>query len=297
MKTLLGTSLLVLLIISTAKSIHAQTTGPTLLTEPNSQKAAALDAVLFGRDPLPVVARYSFSNDRRTRVALFGINLELLPEENAAAVTAKARDSQSRIYNLKVDSVRKVPALDWLTQVNVKFPDELAQAGDVWLSVTLRGQTSNEVLFNVEVQSAPRLATLVVRRITNGHDTYVDAAYSFEHGTNGAAAVRLTFNDWDVLFGNTPDRDTFSVTMVGDDRSRIQDLGPKSWSDTFQVPILVPHSEFAFEPEVAAVLGHMYVVHTKDTETDLYTLFRVEAIDPGRNVTISWKSVRSPEGN
>jgi predicted enzyme related to lactoylglutathione lyase len=44
-------------------------------------------------------------------------------------------------------------ALDWLTQVVVRLPDELAQAGDVWVSVNLRGQTSNEVLFNVAVGS------------------------------------------------------------------------------------------------------------------------------------------------
>jgi hypothetical protein len=39
----------------------------------------------------------------------------------------------------------------------------------------------------------------------------------------------------------------------------------------------------------------MYVVHTKDSNTDLYALFRVEALDPGKSVTITWKSVRSPE--
>jgi hypothetical protein len=40
----------------------------------------------------------------------------------------------------------------------------------------------------------------------------------------------------------------------------------------------------------------MYVVHTKDTNTDLYALFRVEALEPGKSVTISWKGVQSPEG-
>jgi hypothetical protein len=39
----------------------------------------------------------------------------------------------------------------------------------------------------------------------------------------------------------------------------------------------------------------MYVVHTKDTKTDLYFLFRVESLDPLKSVTISWKGVQSPE--
>jgi len=41
----------------------------------------------------------------------------------------------------------------------------------------------------------------------------------------------------------------------------------------------------------------MYVVHTKDRETDMYALFRVEALEPGKSVTISWKRIQSPEIN
>jgi hypothetical protein len=51
------------------------------------------------------------------------------------------------------------------------------------------------------------------------------------------------------------------------------------------------------EPDINAVVGHMYVVHTKDRETDLYFLFRVEALDPLKRVTISWKAVQRPLGD
>lgn len=295
MKTLLTTCFIVILIVSCAQYVRPQTAGPTLLTQENSQRAIAVDSVMLARDPLPVVARINFNNDHRTRVTLFGINMDLLPGENASAMTASARDSRSKTYALNVDSVRKVPGFDWLTQVIVKLPDGLAQAGDVFVSVTLHGQTSNEVLVNVEVQTEPRRATLVARRIVNGVDTYVNAAYSFEHGVNGEGSLSLTRNDWDVLFGNRPDQDTFLVTMVGDDRSRIVDMGALNWGDSFQVPIVTAHPVPINDVDINAIVGHMYVVHTKDTETDLYFLFRVEALDPLKSVTITWKAVRSPE--
>jgi len=297
MKTLITTCCLILLVFSCAGWAHPQTatTPPTLITLENSARAASVDSVTRVRDPLPVVTHNNFSIDHRTRLTLFATNMDLLPGETVSAVTATARDSRSRNYSLKVEFLGKVPALDWLSQLIVRLPDELAQAGDVSVSVSLHGQTSNEVLVNIEVQTQPRTVTLAARRVINGHDNYVDATFSFELGMNGDVAEALTRNDWDLQFGNNPNIDTFNVSMVGDDRSRIQDIGALNWSDTFQVPILTPHPVPAIEPEVVTVVGHMYVVHTKDTETDLYALFRVEALDPGKSVTISWKSVQSPE--
>ena len=294
MRNLITTCFLVIVTLSCAESVRPQTPAPILLTEQNSQRAIAVDSVTFVRDPLPVVNSHNLSQSRRTRLALFGINLDLMPGENASAVTARARDSRSRTHTLIVEFVGKIPNVG-LTQVVVRLPDELAQAGEVWISVTLRGQTSNEVLFNVEVQTEPRRVTLAARRVINGVDNYVDATFSFEFGINGESARIFTRNDWDILFGNSPDEDNFQVSMVGDDCSRIQDMGALDWTDTFQVPILPAYPVPTIEPHVRAIVGHMYVVHTKDTETNLYALFRVEALDPLVSVTISWKSIQSPE--
>ena len=134
------------------------------------------------------------------------------------------------------------------------------------------------------------------RRITNvGQDNYRDAAFSFEFGMNGDGTLPMTGNDFDILFGNRLDRDTFLVTMVTDDCSRIHDVGALNWGDAFQVPVVTAYPVPTDEPDLDAIVGHMYVVHTKDTGTDLYALFRVEALVPRTSVTISWKSVRSPE--
>jgi hypothetical protein len=126
------------------------------------------------------------------------------------------------------------------------------------------------------------------------YQNYSRACFSFEYGINGEDALRVTRNDWDIQFGNGGD--VFDVTMVTDDRSRIKDLGELSWDDGFKAPLLTAHDDpKTREPSVAAVIGHIYLVHTKDKETDLYALFRVESLEPGDNVTISWKLIPAPE--
>jgi hypothetical protein len=46
---------------------------------------------------------------------------------------------------------------------------------------------------------------------------------------------------------------------------------------------------------VKAVVGHMYVVHVVDDESDYYALFRVEELQRGDNCTITWKIVPAPD--
>lgn len=127
----------------------SSSTAPALLTEENSPRGVALDSVAFVRDPFPLFTRNNFSSDQRTRVMLFGVNMKLLPGEQTSAVTAQARDSQQRIVPLAVEYVGEVQGFDWLTQVNVRLPDELANGGDVWIRISLRGASSNEVLISV----------------------------------------------------------------------------------------------------------------------------------------------------
>jgi len=141
----------------------------------------------------------------------------------------------------------------------------------------------------------PQTATLVARRTIDGYDNYDLAAFSFKYGGNGPITRGLTRNNWDILFGNAPDRDTFEVTMVTDDRSRIKDLGELSWDDTFTVPSLDAYPKPTQEPSVNVVVGHMYLVHSRDRDSDHYSLFRVEALQPLQRVTISWKLIPPPD--
>lgn len=127
--------------------------APVLLTEENTTRAAAVDSVTLMRDPLPVFTTRNFSADGHTRITLFAANLTLLPGENASAVTVQAEDSAHRIYTLAVEHAGTVPNIDSLTQVTVKLPDELAGGGDVSVSISLRGATSNKALLSIK-QSA-----------------------------------------------------------------------------------------------------------------------------------------------
>jgi len=47
---------------------------------------------------------------------------------------------------------------------------------------------------------------------------------------------------------------------------------------------------------VKAIVGHMYVIHVLDDVSDIYALFRVDALERGDNCTISWKFIPAPDG-
>jgi hypothetical protein len=141
----------------------------------------------------------------------------------------------------------------------------------------------------------PQTVTLLAREKIGDVDNYTEAAFSFKYGINGKTALPVTRNNWDVLFGNSSLPDAFDVSMIVDDCSRIKDLGALKWSDNFDVPALPAYAQPTHEPSVKAIVGHMYVVHTKDRDNDHYSLFRVESLDPGKRVTISWKLIAAPQ--
>ncbi|HET7713173.1 MAG TPA: Ig-like domain-containing protein [Patescibacteria group bacterium] len=128
---------------------------PQLVAEANSSRGIALESVTLMSDPFPVVSEHFLSSDQRTRLTLFGHNLELKPEESLSAITAQAEDAQHRIYALPVEAVARVPDFPWLIQVTVKLPVELQGIPEVWLSVLLRGVNSNKVLIKIKDGKAP----------------------------------------------------------------------------------------------------------------------------------------------
>ena len=142
------------------------------------------------------------------------------------------------------------------------------------------------------------------------------SSFSFKYGVRGEVAPEITRSE--LLYGNVTwngDSDWFTVTLATDDRSRIKDLGELKWSEVPEVPFLPasvePHKGFRLPPRRGAgseaveassegqltrvAAGHMYVVHAKNSRTDLYALLRVERLVPSDEVTISWKLVPSPK--
>ena len=124
---------------------RVQFTEPILLSEEPSDIAIALDSVTKVRDPFALTNLFNFSADHRTRLMLFGMNMKLLPGENASAVTARAEDAGLNIYPLTVEFVGQVPGFDWLTQIVVRLPDNTPSNQSIFVSATLRGKNTNKV--------------------------------------------------------------------------------------------------------------------------------------------------------
>ncbi len=122
---------------------------PALLTDQTSGRAIALNAATWLREPFSVNSLFNFGTDQRTRVALFAQYADLQSGENASIFNVQAEDAQHRIYSLPVEYVGTVTNHGWLTQIIVKLPDEIAHAGDVWVSFTLRGVASNKALMKI----------------------------------------------------------------------------------------------------------------------------------------------------
>ncbi len=136
----------------------------------------------------------------------------------------------------------------------------------------------------------PRQVTLYSRR---KHNDYMKATFSFKYGIRDDADLKLTRNEWELLYDNGDGG--FSVGLNQNDRSRIVDLGEMVWSELKKVPVVAALPEGARAGSVPAVQGHIYVVHTRTNSSDLYSLFRIEWLEPGDQCVISWVNVPSPE--
>ena len=64
-------------------------------------------------------------------------------------VTASAVDSQQTNFVLPVEFVGSLPTFLGSTQIVVKLPDGIVNAGDLQVTITVRGRTSNTVLVGV----------------------------------------------------------------------------------------------------------------------------------------------------
>ena len=82
-------------------------------------------------------------------MTLFALGMDLLAGEDISVVTAEVEDAGHKIYPLKVEYVGKVAGFDWLTQVVVRLPDDSLNAGDVLVSVSLRGKASNKAIIQI----------------------------------------------------------------------------------------------------------------------------------------------------
>ena len=123
--------------------------APVLFTNGNSNRAAATHSVLMTAEPFSLLTPNNFSSDQRTRITLFAMNVGLLQGETLSAVNVSAVDTRSVTYKLAVESLTLVPGFDWLYDVVVRLPDDTGLKGDLAMTLSLRGLTSNTVLVSI----------------------------------------------------------------------------------------------------------------------------------------------------
>ena len=123
---------------------------PILLTQENSLRALALDSVTWTGEPFGVANTHNFSTDQRTRVSLFVVNLELNQGEPISVIMAQAEDSTGQIFQLPVEYFGAVPNFSWLKQVVVKLPTEIANSGDVKVTLKSHDTAGNTVMLKVK---------------------------------------------------------------------------------------------------------------------------------------------------
>ena len=119
---------------------------PALLTEDNSLNALTLDNVTNTRDPFTITTDAYPGNDKRTRLTLFVVDLDLYPNQGetlAGTVSAKAQSGPTS-YTLTPEDLRKVPGAPWLSQLIVRLPEDFILSGvtTAQVTVTARGEVS-----------------------------------------------------------------------------------------------------------------------------------------------------------
>jgi hypothetical protein len=121
---------------------------PVVITEVNTDVAIALDSVWMLRDPFALTNPFNFSADHLTRLMLFVRNADLLPNENLSSVTVRAEDAQLNVFPLTVEHISRLTGYDF-SEVVVRLPDNIPPSQTLFVSLTLRGQTSNKARFTM----------------------------------------------------------------------------------------------------------------------------------------------------
>ncbi len=129
---------------------QAATSAPILISESASTRAIAVESVTLKDGPFALTSTVKFSNDTRTRIAIFAMNMNLLPGEtangNPSSFTADAEDAASNRYPLNVEYVNQVPGFAGIYMIILRLNDNMtSNLGDVLVSLSLHTVSSNRV--------------------------------------------------------------------------------------------------------------------------------------------------------
>lgn len=121
---------------------------PQLLVT-NTGRAVVLESVSMMSEPFRLAAPHPIATDGRNRITFFVVGVLLGPAD-LPFVTVQAEDTQQRLFDLPVEATDRSKSLRWMSQVTVRLPDSLAAAGELKVSVQVRGVVSNKASIRVD---------------------------------------------------------------------------------------------------------------------------------------------------
>ena len=147
---LLSLALFIALCGAAGTTQAANPSAPILISDSASTRAIALESVTLKGGPFALTSTVKFSNDTRTRIAIFAMNLNLLAGEtangNPTSFTADAEDAAHNHYALNVEYVDQVPGFGGIYMIIVRLNDNMtSNLGDVLVSLNLHTMSSNRV--------------------------------------------------------------------------------------------------------------------------------------------------------
>lgn len=131
-------------------SAVAATSGPVLISDDVSTRAVAFESVTQRPGPFKLTTSMPVTGDNRTRVAIFAMNMNLLPGEtangNPTSFTADAEDAAHVHYSLNVEYVDQVPGFPGIYMIILRLNDTMtSNLGDVLVGLSLHTVPSNRV--------------------------------------------------------------------------------------------------------------------------------------------------------
>jgi hypothetical protein len=132
------------------RTADIQTAKPSILTLPDSDRAVALELTQFLDGPFPVVTTLLSEGRNTTRIMVFGTDLGLLPGEDVEVITAEAEDAAHTKYPLRVEFISPLLELRHASQIVLRLNRDLDDAGEVLVTITVHGRTSNKVRIAIQ---------------------------------------------------------------------------------------------------------------------------------------------------
>ena len=123
---------------------------PTLFTVTGSDHAAAVELTQFVTGPFPVTTTLLSEGRNTTRIIVFATDLTLQPGEDVQAITAEAVDAAGVHYPLRVEFISPLSDLPQVQQLVLRLNRELDDTGEVLVTVSLHGLTSNNVRIGIK---------------------------------------------------------------------------------------------------------------------------------------------------